>query len=138
MARKKALQALYQWDLTNQEMTDILAQFNRFQDMSKVDNDYFVKILRTVSSKQSEIDAAISPHLPRTIDDLDPIERSALRLCCFELMESVEVPYKVVINEALELTKEFGAEQGHKFVNGVADKIAQQIRNHEINRSSTG
>jgi len=127
-ARTKAVQALYQWDLSGANIPDILEQFDLYQDMAKVDMDHFQQLVHGVPANIDTIDKAISQHISRKLDDLDPIERNILRLCSFELSECIEVPYKVIINEAVELTKLFGAEQGHKFVNGVIDKIAKQLR----------
>ena len=130
-ARKKALQSLYQWELSGQNIGEILGQFEQFQDMAKVDVEYFTQLFRGVPGDCQALDEHIEAHIDRKIDELDPIERNALRICCFELINNIEIPYKVLINEAVELTKIFGAEQGHKFVNGVADKLAQQLRPHE-------
>ncbi len=127
-ARKKAVQALYQWDLSGANIPDILEQFDLYQDMAKVDLDYFQQLVHGVPANADMIDEVISQHISRKLDDLDPIERNILRLCSFELSECNEVPYKVIINEAVELTKLYGAEQGHKFVNGVIDKIARKLR----------
>ena len=132
LARKKALQALYQWELTGMDVREIVQQFEQYQDLGKVDVAYFTQLTRGVPRSIDTLDAHIEPHISRKVDDLDPIERTVLRLCCYELEQSREIPYKVLINEAVELTKLFGAEQGHKFVNGVADKVAHVIRPHEV------
>lgn len=128
LARKKAVQALYQWDLSGADIPVIIEQFKEYQDMAKVDIGYFEKLLHGVPRTVDKLDAEIIKHLSRRLDDLDPIERNILRLCSYELSECIEVPYKVVINEAVELTKIYGAEQGHKFVNGVIDKVARVLR----------
>ena len=136
LARKKAIQALYQWDLSGTDIPVIIDQFNLYQDMAKVDLKYFQLLVHCVPANTDAIDEAISGHISRKLDDLDPIERNILRMCSFELSECIDVPYKVIINEAVELTKLFGAEQGHKFVNGVIDKIARQLRPLETGKTS--
>lgn len=136
LARKKAVQALYQWDLAGTDIPVILEQFDLYQDMANVDLKYFRLLVHGVPANTDVIDEAISRHISRKIDDLDPIERNVLRIGSFELSECTDVPYKVIINEAVELTKLFGAEQGHKFVNGVIDKIARQLRPRETSNIS--
>ncbi len=131
-ARRKALQALYQWDLAGEEVQEIDAQFLAYQDMSRADVGYFQVLLRGVVASVAETDALLAPHLDRALTQLDPIERNVLRIAAFELRERLEVPFRVVINEAVELCKAFGAEQGHKYVNGVLDRIARDLRSHEL------
>ncbi|MEM7292100.1 MAG: transcription antitermination factor NusB [Pseudomonadota bacterium] len=131
LARKRALQALYQWELSGQDVPEILRQFAEFQDMKKVDADYFDALVRGIPKQCDTLDEHLQQHTDRAVNELDPIERTVLRICCFELKHSLETPYKVAINEALELTKSFGADQGHKFVNGVVDKLARELRPHE-------
>ncbi|MGB0721931.1 MAG: transcription antitermination factor NusB [Gammaproteobacteria bacterium] len=131
LARERALQALYQWDLTAQSVTDIAQQFREDQDMKGVDGDYFELLLGGVVRGVSGLDAAYEPALDRPPETLDAIERAILRLGCFELMHCPEVPYKVVINESVELAKRFGAEQGHKYVNAVLDKTSVNARRLE-------
>ena len=129
------MQALYQWDLSGADIPVIIDQFEQFQEMDKVDAGYFQELVRNVPKNLDEIDSAIAEHAGRDVEDLDPIERNVLRLCCYELSNCPEIPYKVVINEAIELTKTYGAEQGHKFVNGVIDKIARELRPIETRAS---
>ncbi len=135
LARKKAVQALYQWDLSGTDIPVIIEQFKQYQDMVKVDLIYFEQLIRGVPKNLDILDEEITRHISRKLDDLDPIERNILRLCSYELSECMEIPYKVIINEAVELTKIFGAEQGHKFVNGVIDKIARQLRPLEADQN---
>lgn len=130
-ARRKALQALYQWEMGGDEVKEIDAQFLAYQDMSKADVGYFQGLLRGVVASLTDTDAALGSHLDRALEQLDPIERNVLRIAAFELRECLDVPYRVVINEAVELTKTFGAEQGHKYVNGVLDALARELRGHE-------
>ena len=131
-SRRHALQALYQWQMAGQDLTDISNQFLEEQDINKFEIPYFQDLLHGVPTHLSELDALLKPALDRAIESVDPVERAVLRLGAYELTYHLEVPYRVVINEAVELAKVFGAEQGHKFVNGVLDKVAKQVREAEI------
>jgi N utilization substance protein B len=127
-ARRRALQALYQWHLTGQEVGEILSQFREEQDFSNVDTELFATLVRKVSKDQADIDEKIKPFLDRPVAQLDVIEHVILSIGAYELLYSIEVPHQVVIDEAINLAKQFGAEQGHSFVNGVLDKAAKQWR----------
>lgn len=127
-ARRRALQALYQWHLTGQDVGDILAQFHEEQDFTKVDDELFTRLVRKVCSEQGVIDEKIAPFLDRPLDQLDVIEHVILSIAAYELLQSIEVPHQVVIDEAVNLAKQFGAEQGHSFINGVLDKAAKEWR----------
>lgn len=127
-ARSLALQAIYQWQLTADNTTDIKLQFVDKLNAKKVDTEYFNRLLDGVVKNAGSVDAEILPFLDRKIDELDKVELAVLRLATYELMECLDVPYKVVINEALELAKDFGSIDGYKYVNGVLDKIARKIR----------
>jgi N utilization substance protein B len=127
-ARRRALQALYQWHLTGQDVGEILIQFREEQDFSNVDTELFAGLVRKVSKGQAEIDEKIEPFLDRPVAQLDVIEHVILSIGAWELLNSIEVPHQVVIDEAINLAKQFGAEQGHSFVNGVLDKAAKQWR----------
>jgi len=127
-ARRRALQALYQWHLTGLDVNEILAQFHEEQDFSNVDDELFVTLVRKVSNDQAVIDEKIAPFLDRPLNQLDVIEHVILSIGAYELLHSIEVPHQVVIDEAINLAKLFGAEQGHSFVNGVLDKAARQWR----------
>ena len=131
-ARRFALQALYQWQVSGSGLGDIEAEFRTDNDMSKVDDEYFHDILHGVPKDKSVLDEKIQPFLDRRIDELTPVELAILRLGAFEMCHRIDVPYKVVINEAIELAKTFGATDGHKYVNGVLDKLAQRERMVEI------
>lgn len=131
-ARKFALQALYQWQLAGADLAQIEAEFRTDNDMSKVDLEYFHDILHGVPKELSQLDELIEPLLDRSKDELTPVELSILRLSAFEMLHRIDVPYKVVINESVELAKTFGATDGHKYVNGIIDKIAQQVRTVEV------
>lgn len=127
-ARRRALQALYQWHLTGQEVGEILDQFREEQDFSNVDTELFASLVRKISKNQAELDEKIQPFLDRPVTQLDVIEHVVLSIGTYELLHSIEVPHQVVIDEAINLAKQFGAEQGHSFVNGVLDKAAKQWR----------
>ncbi len=127
-ARRRALQAIYAWELGGATMTKVIAQFRHEQDMQVADLGYFEDVLRGVEAHRAELDAGLAPHLDRAVEAVDPIERAALRLGAYELKYRLDVPYRVVLNEAVEATKRFGAEHGHTYVNGVLDKLASDWR----------
>ena len=130
-ARHFGLQALYQWTLSNASLVDIDAEFRVDNDFRHTDGDYFQAILRGVMQDVEALEALFSPLLDRALDDLDPIERNLLRMGTFELKERIDVPYKVVINEAVSLAKKFGATESHRYINGVLDKVASELRTVE-------
>jgi len=131
-ARHFGLQALYQWTLSGASATDIEAEFRVDNDFQHTDGEYFSALLRGVTSDVESLEILFAPALDRTLDELDPIERNLLRLGTFELRDRVDVPYKVVISEAVALAKKFGATDSHKYVNGVLDKIARDLRTVEL------
>ena len=132
-ARHFAVQALYQWQLAGADLAQIEAEFRTDNDMSKVDMEYFHDILHGVPRDKSLLDEKVSPLLvDRRLDEMTPVELAIVRLGAYEMMRRIDVPYKVVINEAIELAKTFGATDGHKFINGVLDKLAQRERSVEI------
>lgn len=130
-ARQRALQALYRWKLNPQSARDIQQEFLQTQDMEGVDMEHFSELLRECIARADALDQSLTPYLDIPVAQLDPVEHSILRLSLYELMQRLDIPYRVVINEAVDLAKKFGAEQGHKFVNGVLDKAAQELRPHE-------
>jgi N utilization substance protein B len=127
-ARRLAVQALYQWQLAGQDIADIVTQFCDERQPSKAQREYFSELLRGVLTRLDELDGLLSPLLERPIDQVDPVERAILRVGAFELAHRPEVPYRVVINEGIELAKRFGAEQGHRFINSVLDRLARDLR----------
>jgi len=131
-ARKLATQALYQWHMAKHSLNEIEAQFRVDNDFTDIDGAYFREILHGVPAIKSEIDSALVPCLNLTLDELDPVELAVLRLSTWELIKRIDVPYRVVINEGVELAKVFGATDGHKFVNGVLDKLAPTLREAEV------
>jgi transcription antitermination protein NusB len=133
-ARRRALQALYAWQVSGTPMQGIISQFKHEQEMEVADLEYFEDLLVNIEKRREELDAALKPFLDREVDLVDPIERAVLRLGAYELMHRPDVPYRVVINEAIETTKRFGADFGHTYVNGVLDKLAAQSRGVEYRR----
>ncbi|MGB3380677.1 MAG: transcription antitermination factor NusB [Rhodanobacter sp.] len=127
-ARRRALQALYAWQLSGSHMDAVIEQFRHEQDMEVADLEYFEDLLHGVEQYVDELDACLRPHLDREVAQVDPIERAALRLAAYELKHRPDVPYRVVLNEAIEVTKRFGADHGHSYVNGVLDKLAAELR----------
>jgi N utilization substance protein B len=131
-ARQSALQALYQWQMSGNDLIDIENQFLEEQDMSKVDLKFFKELLHKIPAHIDVIDKACEPYLDRAVDSVDPVERAAIRIGIYELCMRPDIPYRVVINEAVELAKCFGADQGHRYVNSILDKVAQVEREAEI------
>ncbi|VFP80284.1 transcription antitermination factor NusB [Candidatus Erwinia haradaeae] len=127
-ARECAVQALYAWQISKNNIVDIINYFILEQDIHNVDISYFREILSGISIYFGYLDTLMQPYLFRNIEDLGHIEKAILRIALFELKERLDVPYKVAINEGIELAKVFGSEDSHKFINGVLDKIALQIR----------
>ena len=131
-ARSLALQALYSWHMADQALSDIEAQFRTDNDFSKVDSAYFHELLTGVPRNLGEVDNELGAVLDRDIKELDPIELAVLRIGVYELLKRIDVPYRVVINEAIEMAKSFGATDGHKYVNGILDKLAPRLRKAEV------
>lgn len=131
-ARRRALQALYQWQLTGHEVGEILAQFRAVQDLSGVDEAHFERLLRGVVADQQALDEALQPFLDRPVAQLDLMERAILRLGAFELLHCPETPYRVVLDECVDLAHRFGSTDGHSYVNAVLDKAARQWRGAEL------
>ncbi|OZG71454.1 N utilization substance protein B [Hahella sp. CCB-MM4] len=134
-ARRLVLQALYQWQIASSSVSQVEAEFLVDNDMEKVDKEFFRELLRGVTSQVKALDEALTPCIDRKVEDLDPIELSVIRMGAYELINRIDVPYRVAINEAVELTKKFGGTDGHKFVNSVLDKLAPKFREVEINAS---
>jgi N utilization substance protein B len=134
-ARRRALQALYAWQLSDSPIDKVIEQFRNEQDMEIADLEYFEALVRGVAKHAPELDEVFSRYIDRTMAQVDPIERAVLRIAGFELAHRPDVPYRVVINEAIETTKRFGAEHGHTYVNGVLDRAAAEWRAREIQGS---
>lgn len=131
-ARRVAMQAVYQWQMTAHDISDVLAQFLGDEDNRGVDIEYFEALVRGVVQGHVALDALLAPTLARPLNEVDPVERAVLRVAAFELQQRLDVPYRVVLNEAVALTKKFGAEQGHTFVNAALDKLARELRAVEM------
>lgn len=133
-ARHYAMQALYQWHMAGAPLNHIEAEFRTEYDFDKVDGEYFHTLLHEIPAQVDDIEALFASYMvERSLEELDPIERALLRIGAYELKERIDVPYKVVINEAVNLAKKFGASESHKFINGVLDQVAQQLRSVEVN-----
>ncbi len=130
-ARELAVQAVYSWQMSDNSVSDVETHFLTENAKRRFEIDYFQKVLKGVTSQASSIDSAIEPHVDRPLDDIDHIEKAILRVAIFELSDCSDVPYRVVINEAIELAKLFAADDSHKFVNGVLDKAVKLIRPNE-------
>lgn len=131
-SREFALQGLYQWQLAGTDPVTIAAQLGEAEDFGKSDADYFTKLLDGAIAGAAEMEQLITPLLDRAYKSLSPVERGILLLAGYEFRHCPEVPYRVVINEAIELAKAFGGTDGHKYVNGVLDKMAAQLRAPEV------
>jgi len=130
-SRRLAMQAVYQWQMTADSITGIKQQFLDDNNFSSVDSDYFSELVSGVASSISELDPLLEKYMNRTMESVDPVERSVLRLATYEFLNRLDVPYKVVLNEAVNITKEFCAEKSHTFVNAVLDKVAKEVRQIE-------
>ena len=131
-ARELALQGIYQWRLTGDDIADIEKQIREEKGSGRYDAEFFSSLLRGVLARHVELAIALKPHLDRDMKELSPVEFAVLLLGAFELSHHPEIPYRVVINESVELAKTFGGTDGHKFVNGVLDKLAAQVRAVEL------
>ena len=132
LSRELALQAVYSWQMTQNPVEKIELNIVTSNNMQKVDTEYFLELLRNVVKDCAELDKKVKPYLGRLPEELDPVENAILRIATYELIARIDVPYKVVINEAIELAKSFGAEESHKFVNGVLDKAIKTLRKDEL------
>lgn len=133
-SRELALQGLYAWQLSGDAAADLRSQLAESEGFGKADNRYFARLLEGVIEQAATLERLIAPALDRKFEELSPVERAVLLLAAFELKHSPDVPYKVVINEAVELAKLYGGTDGYKYVNGVLDKIARKLRPGEAAR----
>lgn len=131
LARRAALQALYQWEISGDSPAVITQQFRTEREVGNADMEYFDTLIQGITTDTALLDQAFTPLLDRALKDLDPIERAILRLGTWELRHRLDIPYRVILNEAVELAKTYGAEQSHKYINGVLDKLAQAWRTVE-------
>ncbi len=136
-ARRRALQALYAWQVARTPIGRVIEEFQHEQDMEIADLQYFEDLVRGVEKNVGELDAKLGDFLDRGVDVVDPIERAVLRIAAYELLHRLDIPYRVVINEAIESAKRFGSDQGHTYINGVLDKAAASWRAPEVGASRT-
>ena len=136
-ARRLAVQALYAWELGGTDLETIEASFHVDNDMSKVDAQLFRNLLFGVPKNLTEIDLAYQPHLDREQEQLDPISKVVLRISTYELLYSIDVPFKVAINEGVNLAKTFGPLDAYKFINGILDRVAIEKRALEVSAVQT-
>lgn len=133
-ARRGAVQALYQWQVGGGGSADIRTEFRERDGMNNVDWSYFDALVDGVIREVDSLDSLLTPRLDRAVSSLDPVERAILRLATLELRDHPDVPFRVVINESIELARTFGAEQSHRYVNGVLDALARDVRPSEAQR----
>lgn len=132
-ARRSAVQAYYQWQITQQPVKDIINEFEAERaELKKADIEYFRRLLHGMVDNAARLDEELGPLLDRPVGELDPVERAVLHLGGYELLYCPQMPWRVVINESVELAKMFGAEQSHKYINGILDKLARRLRAAEI------
>ena len=131
-ARRRALQAVYAWQMSGGLVEQVIAQFAHEQAHEIADLEYFDDLVRGVVKHRASLDEALVGYLDRPVEEVDPIERAVLRLSAYELIHRPDVPYRVVLNEAIEIAKRFGSEHGHTYVNGVLDKAAADWRTPEF------
>ena len=132
-ARKAAVQALYQWQMTGQSLIEIERQFLEEERLKDAQKSYFNELFHGVPKSLELIDLTLGEFVDRPVDMIDPVERAILRIGVYELINRLDMPYRVVLNESINLAKYFGADGSHKYINGILDKIAQQKRTIEIN-----
>jgi N utilization substance protein B len=131
-ARDKALQALYQWQLSAEDLDWIRDHYLQEQGVAAGDEAYFLELLYKIPPQVDELDSNYRKYVENFADHLDPIETNILRIATYELLNHLEIPYKVVINEAINLAKRYGADDSHKFVNGVLDPLCEELRSLEV------
>ncbi len=131
-ARRRALQAVYAWQISGGLVEQVIGQFAHEQAHEIADLEYFDDLVRGVIKHRASLDEALVDYLDRAVEEVDPIERAVLRLSAYELIHRLDVPYRVVLNEAIEIAKRFGSEHGHTYVNGVLDKAAADWRPGEF------
>ena len=131
-ARQNTVQALYQWLITNKDLAEVIAEFeNDEYKLAKTDVNYFISLLKGTITCHEKLDARIINLLDRPIEELDTIERAILHIGCYELEYHNDIPWKSVINESVELAKIFGAEDSYKYINGILDKVAKELRQNQ-------
>ena len=131
-ARRSAVQALYQWQMTGQNLSEIEQQFLVEERLKNAQRSYFNELFHGVPGQLDVIDQVLSEYVDRPVEKIDPVERAILRVSVYELLNRNDIPYRVILNEGINLAKRFGAEKSHKYINGILDKIAQQERAVEL------
>ena len=131
-ARRLAMQGLYEWQVSDNKPSEIETQYLIEKETDRVDVAYFRELISRIPLHCEELDSHIAPLISRPLTEVDPVELAVLRLGTYELLYHSEIPYRVVINESVELTKMFGADQGHRFVNGIMDRLAASLRTVEV------
>lgn len=131
LARRLAVQALYRWQLNAGSWQELVQEFSGDPDMRRADQEYFQVLVQNVCEGRSALDEALAPYLDRKAEHLDPVEHAVLLVGMYELQQRPDLPFRVVLNEAVSLTRRFGATDGHKFVNGVLDRAARNFRASE-------
>jgi N utilization substance protein B len=134
-ARRRALQALYQWQMTGQDAGVILLQFRQTQNFKGVDAEYFEQLVRGVINQQVELDEKLQPFLDRSLAVVDSIEKNVLRMGAWELLNMPQLQVRIILDQAIDVARRFGAEQGHAFINGVLDKAARAWRPGELTKA---
>ena len=131
LARRAAVQALYQWDVTRQSRLEIEKNFLADDSLKKSDTEYFRELIAQIPRIAEDLDRQLTTYIDRDIGQVDPVERAVLRLAAYELLNHIEIPYRVVLNEAIELARTFGSENSFRFVNGILDKMGADVRSVE-------
>ncbi len=136
LSREYALRALYAQHMTGQDSVDVAAHVREDKDFKKANEAYYETLFHGVLKEQADLELKLAPHLDRGLEELSPIERGILLLGAHELVNCPDVPYRVAINEAVELAKKYGGTDGHKYVNGVLDKLAKLMRPEEFKQNT--
>ncbi|MGR9043839.1 MAG: transcription antitermination factor NusB [Gammaproteobacteria bacterium] len=137
-ARKSAVQALYQWQMTGQNLNTIELQFLEDERLKDAQKSYFIELFHGIPKYLDVIDAVLAQFVDRPVEKIDPVERAILRIGVYELLNRLDMPYRVVLNESINLAKCFGAEGSHRYINGILDKVALQKRPLEIKAKAKG
>ncbi len=135
-SRRFAMQAVYQWQMTGDSIAGIKQQFFDENNFSLIDSGFFSELVSGVASSISDLDPLLEKNMTRTMESVDPVERAIMRLATYEFVNRLDVPYRVVLNEAVNITKEYCSEKSHTFVNAVLDKVAQEIRQVEFQEAN--
>lgn len=131
-ARRLAMQALYQHQIGDDHWKTLRAQFHQDTEFNRVDPEYFDELLEHCVEREQEFSELLQPHFDRPADQIDPVERAILLIGCYELKERLDIPYRVVINEGVEIAKRFGASDAHRYVNAILDRTAGELRKVEV------